>query len=126
MTDTIHCDACNISFRKYGLKQHQRSKTHLLNIGEIPPKPPCPPAKSVGRPKIYETEEQRRARNREAYKHKTYICELCNIELKYNYRNTHRGTKQHIAAEVAAALALHKNDDDSTPPSCPPCVSLSN
>lgn len=122
MSDRIHCEFCDIDFHKYGLKQHERSKTHLRAIGELPKKPEKAPKKTVGRPKIYETEDQRRERNREYYKNKTYRCELCDIELKYNYRNTHRGTKQHIANEVKAALQAAGQGPSTDPPSCPPCA----
>ncbi len=121
MTDRIHCDACNIDFHKYGLKQHQRSKTHLRAIGELAQKPIPPPKKAVGRPKQYD-EPNFHKRNPDYYKNIIVYCELCDVHMKYNYRSTHRGTKAHIANEVKAALEAAGVSTNNPPPSCPPCA----
>ena len=110
----VHCDVCGIDFLRYGLKQHQRSKMHLRAVGELPPKPERPPPKPRGRPRIYDDIEPSLAkRNPGCYKDIIVHCDLCNLDIKYNYRATHRGTKQHIANEVAAALAAAKVADDN-------------
>ena len=113
------CDVCDIEMRLYSLPAHRRTKGHLRAIGELPPKPPKlePEKKPIGRPKIYASEEQRRARNKEYYKNKTYYCEICDLNVTATNSTTHKGTRAHMARLLAS---IYKAEAD--PATCVECL----